>query len=76
MNAGTMGCLGQALSGLFLPHRVRFFHRPLLLVAVLNWPQIYGYLAGAVVGIAVERHRARSCHFWLVRKRVERLDEN
>ena len=46
-----------------------------LLVAVFNWPQIYGYLAGAVSGIAV----SATCALlppWLVRKRVERLNEN
>ena len=75
MNAGTMGCLGQALSGLFLPIAFGFFIGPLLLVAVLNWPQIYGYLAGAVVGIAVSATGALLPP-WLVRQRVERLDEN
>jgi ABC-2 type transport system permease protein len=75
MNAGAIGCLGQALTGLFLPISFGFFIGPLLLVAVFNWPQFYGYLAGAVCGIAV----SATCALlppWLVRKRVERLNEN
>ena len=75
MNAGAIGCLGQALTGLFLPIAFGFFIGPLLLVAVFQWPQIYGYLAGAVAGIAV----SVTCALlppWLVQKRVERLNEN
>jgi hypothetical protein len=75
MNAGAIGCLGQALTGLFLPISFGFFIGPLLLVAVFNWPLIYGYLAGAVLGVAV----SATCALlppWLVQKRVERLDEN
>jgi hypothetical protein len=75
MNAGAIGCLGQAVTALFLPIAFGFFIGPLLLVAVLNWPQIYGYLAGAVAGVAV----SATCALlppWLVQKRVERLDEN
>jgi ABC-2 type transport system permease protein len=75
MNAGAIGCLGQALTGLFIPIAFGFFIGPLLLVALFNWPQIYGYLAGAVAGIAV----SATCAIlppWLVRKRVERLNEN
>jgi hypothetical protein len=75
MNAGVIGCLGQILTGLFLPISFGFFIGPLLLAAVFNWPQIYGYLAGAVVGVTV----SAACALlppWLVQKRVERLDEN
>ena len=75
MNAGAIGCLGQALTGLFLPIAFSFFIGPMLLVAVFQWPQIYGYLAGAVAGIAV----SVTCALlppWLVQKRVERLNEN
>jgi len=46
MNAGVTGCLGQALAALFLPVAFGFFIVPLLLVTVLNWPQVYGSLAG------------------------------
>jgi len=75
MNAGAIGCLGQALTGLFLPIAFGSFIGPLLLVALFHWPQIYGTLAGAVAGIAV----SATCALlppWLVRKRVERLNEN
>jgi ABC-2 type transport system permease protein len=75
MNAGAIGCLGQALTALFLPIAFGFFIGPLLLVTALNWPQIYGYLAGAVAGIAVSA-TAMLLPPWLVRKRVERLNEN
>jgi len=75
MNAGAFGCLGQALTALFLPIFFGFFIVPLLLVTVLNLPQIYGYLAGAVAGIAVCGVGALLPP-WLVRKRVERLNEN
>ncbi len=75
INAGMIGCLGQALTALFLPIAFGFFFSPLLLVTVLNWPQVYGYLAGAVAGIAVSV-TAMLLPPWLVRKRVERLNEN
>jgi hypothetical protein len=75
MNAGTTGCLGQFLTALSLPISFGFFIGPLLLVSVSNWPQVYGYLAGGIAGTAV----AGLCAVlppWLVRKRVERLNEN
>jgi hypothetical protein len=75
MNAGAIGCLGQAVTALSLPITFGFFIGPLLLVTVLNWPQVYGYLAGAVAGIAVSATCAL-LPLWLVRKRVERLNEN
>jgi hypothetical protein len=75
MNAGVIGCLGQALAGLFLPIAFGFFIGPLLLVGIFNWPQIYGYLAGAMAGIAVSATGALLPP-WLVQKRVERLNED
>jgi ABC-2 type transport system permease protein len=75
MNAGAIGCLGQAVTALSLPITFGFFIGPLLLVTVLNWPQVYGYLAGAIAGIAVSATCAL-LPLWLVRKRVEQLDEN
>jgi ABC-2 type transport system permease protein len=75
MNAGAIGCLGQALTGLFLPIAFGFFIGPLLLVSIFHWAPIYGYLAGALAGIAL----SGTCAIlppWLVRKRVERLSEN
>jgi hypothetical protein len=75
MNAGAIGCLGQALTALFLPIAFGFFIGPLLLVVVFNWPQIYGYLAGALAGVAVSATGALLPP-WLVQKRVERLNED
>ena len=75
MNAGVIGCLGQLVTVLFLPIAFGFFIGPLLLVTILNWPQIYGYLAGAIAGIAI----SAACALlppWLVQKRVERLNED
>ena len=75
MNAGVTGCLGQALAALFLPVAFGFFIVPLLLVTVLNWPQVYGSLAGAAAGIAICAIAALLPP-WLVRNRVEMLNEN
>jgi hypothetical protein len=74
MNAGSIGCLGQFLTGLFLPVSFGLFIGPLVLVSLFNWPQGYGYLAGGILGTAA------ACLFailppWLVRNRVERLNE-
>ncbi|MGD0752319.1 MAG: hypothetical protein ABSA23_13045 [Anaerolineales bacterium] len=75
MNAGVIGCLGQALTALFLPIAFGFFIGPLLLMTIMNWPQVYGYLAGAVAGVAVSA-TAALLPPWLARKRVDRLNEN
>lgn len=75
MNAGSIGCLGQFLTSLFLPVSFSMFIGPLLLVSVFDWPQVYGYLIGLVAGVAV----SATCAIlppWLVQKRVERLNEN
>jgi ABC-2 type transport system permease protein len=75
MNAGATGCLGQFLTALFLPISFGCFIGPLLLASLFNWPLLYGYLAGGIVGTTV----AGLCAVlppWLVRGRVERLAEN
>jgi ABC-2 type transport system permease protein len=75
MNAGAIGCLGQFLTSLFLPISFGMFIGPLLLVSIFNWPQVYGYLVGFIAGTAV----SGLCAIlppWLVRKKVERLNEN
>jgi hypothetical protein len=75
MNAGAIGCLGQFLTALFLPVSFGLFIGPLLLVSVFNWPQVYGYLAGGILGTVV----AGLCTVLpprLVRMKVERLGEN
>ncbi len=75
MNAGGLGCLGQAVTMIFLPVGFGFFIGPLFLAAALQLPQIYGYLAGLVLGVGVNL----GCAFLppiLVEKRVQRLGEN
>ena len=74
INAGSLGCLGQILTMLFLPVSFLLFIAPLGLVAFVNLPIIYGYLFGLLIGSTV----SISCAIgplWLVRKRVERLGE-
>jgi hypothetical protein len=44
-------------------------------VGIFNWPQIYGYLAGAMAGVAISATGALLPP-WLVQKRVERLNED
>jgi len=74
MSAGSMGCLGQILTMFYLPIAFGLFIGPLWLVSAFNWPQVYGYLAGFVLGIGV----TGCCAFlppWLARGKVERLAE-
>jgi hypothetical protein len=75
MNAGNLGCLGQIITMAFVPILFGLFIGPLLLVSIFSWPQVYGYLAGAILGAAL----AGICALlppWLVRRKVERLGEN
>jgi ABC-2 type transport system permease protein len=53
MNAGGMGCLGQIIAMAFLPLTFALFIGPLFLVSILQWPVVYGYLVGGIVGVAV-----------------------
>jgi hypothetical protein len=74
MSAGSLGCLGQFLTMLYLPLAFGLFIGPLWLVSALNWPQLYGFLAGSILGIVV----TAACAFlppWLVRGKVDRLAE-
>jgi ABC-2 type transport system permease protein len=74
MNAGGLGCLGQFLTSLFLPVSFGMFIGPLLLVTVLGWSPFLGYLAGLVLGVAT----CGVCAIlppWLVRRKVEQLNE-
>jgi len=74
MSAGSLGCLGQFLTMLSLPLVFGLFIGPLWLVSAFNWPQVYGYLAGVILGVGV----TGTCTFlppWLVRGKVEHLDE-
>jgi hypothetical protein len=74
MSAGGLGCLGQFLAMLYLPLAFGLFIGPLWLVSVFNRPQVYGYLAGFILGMVV----TGTCALlppWLVRGKVERLGE-
>ncbi|HTX91195.1 MAG TPA: hypothetical protein VMC09_08260 [Anaerolineales bacterium] len=75
MNAGALGCLGQFLTSLFLAFSFSLFVGPLVLVALFQWPLVYGYLVGGIFGIVI-CGLAAFLPPWLVRKRVERLNEN
>ncbi|HAE60158.1 MAG TPA: hypothetical protein DCG54_11825, partial [Anaerolineae bacterium] len=66
MNSGNMGCLGSILAGLFLPLSFGLFIGPLWVVAAFQFPMIYGYLAGLVLGISI----CVTCA-WLPLKMVE-----
>jgi ABC-2 type transport system permease protein len=75
MNAGNMGCLGQIIAAAFLPLTFGLFIGPLFLVSVLNWPVMYGYLLGGIVGIAVNL-AAAILPPALARKKVASLGES
>lgn len=66
MNSGNMGCLGSILAGLFLPLSFGLFIGPLWIVSAFQFPMIYGYLAGLVLGISI----CVACA-WLPLKMVE-----
>jgi ABC-2 type transport system permease protein len=74
MSAGGLGCLGQFLAMLYLPLAFGLFIGPLWFVSAFNFPQVYGYLAGAVFGTLV----TAACTIlppWLVQGKVARLAE-
>jgi hypothetical protein len=75
MNAGNLGCLGQALTFAYLPLAFGSFIGPLWLVSFFQWPLAYGFLAGGILGVAVNLVAALLPP-WLVRKKVERLNES
>ncbi len=75
MNAGSMGCLGQILTAAFLPLAFGLFIGPLWLAQIFSWPIFYGYLAGGILGVAVNL-LAALLPPWLARKKVERLNES
>jgi ABC-2 type transport system permease protein len=75
MSAGGLGCLGQFLTMLYLPLAFGLFIGPLWLVSAFNFPQLYGYLAGAIIGTLA----TAACAFlppWLVQGKVARLAES
>jgi hypothetical protein len=74
MSAGGLGCLGQFLTMLYLPLAFGLFIGPLWFVSAFNFPQIYGFLAGGILGMVV----TVACAFlppWLVQGKVARLAE-
>ncbi len=74
MNAGGLGCLGQVVTVLFLPISLGLFLAPLLVAPALRFPQVYGYLAGFVLGAGGNL----VCAFVplrLAEGRVQRMDE-
>jgi ABC-2 type transport system permease protein len=74
MNAGSMGCLGQIVTMLYLPVAFGLFIFPLGLAGLLGLPVVYGYLAGLLFGMTVTAFSAY-IPLWLVRRKVERLGE-
>ena len=74
MNAGSLGCLGQFVTMLILPVSMGLFIAPLGLVIAFQVPQVYGYLAGMVLGVGVNLLCA-ILPLKLVEKKVQHLGE-
>jgi ABC-2 type transport system permease protein len=72
MNSGMMGCFGQILTIIYLPLSFGLFVAPLGLVQFLEYPLVYGYLAGLILGSAFAAV-STFIPLWLVRRRVEQL---
>jgi ABC-2 type transport system permease protein len=72
MNSGAMGCFGQILTIIYLPISFGLFVAPLGFAQFLEFPMVYGYLAGLILGTGFAAAFA-FIPLWLVRKRVERL---
>lgn len=74
MNAGGAGCLGQIITMLYLPVAFGLFVLPLGFASFFQFPILYGYLVGVLIGSGI----TAICAFvplWLVRKKVEQLAE-
>jgi ABC-2 type transport system permease protein len=74
INAGTLGCLGQIVTMLSLPISFGLFIVPLGLAQFFNFPVVYGYLIGLIVGSGIAAGFV-FIPLQLVQKRTERLDE-
>jgi hypothetical protein len=72
MNSGIMGCFGQIVTVIYLPISFGLFIAPLGLAQFLEFPLLYGYLIGLLLGSAFAVGFT-VIPLWLVRKRVERL---
>ncbi len=75
MNAGGAGCLGQIVTMLYLPISFGAFVAPIGLTGFFNIPVLYGYLIGLLLGTSITLASAL-VPLWLVRKKVERLNED
>jgi ABC-2 type transport system permease protein len=74
MNSGSLGCLGQIITMLYLPISFGLFIIPLGLANFFGFPILYGYLFGLLIGVGV----TALCTYiplWMVRKKVEQLGE-
>jgi hypothetical protein len=74
MNAGGMGCMGQIITMLYMLIAFGSFIIPIGLTGFFNVPIMYGYLIGLILGSGI----TAACAFiplWLVRQKVERLNE-
>ncbi|OGO74088.1 MAG: hypothetical protein A3K45_08525, partial [Chloroflexi bacterium RIFOXYC12_FULL_59_14] len=74
MNAGSLGCLGQAITMLALPLLFGLFIAPLGLAVAFRISQVYGYLIGAFLGSGASLACA-ILPLKLVEKKVRHLDE-
>lgn len=74
MQKGGAGCLGTLVSFMYLPLCLALFFGPALLVAMLGWPEVWGQIAGALIGGAFSLACAIAPLF-LVRRRVQSLGE-
>ena len=72
MNSGMLGCFGQILTIIYLPLSFGLFIAPLGFAQFLEYPLIYGYLVGLILGSTFAAGFA-FIPLWLVRRRVERL---
>lgn len=72
MNSGIMGCFGQIVTVIYLPISFGLFVAPLGFAQFLEFPLIYGYLIGLLLGSTFAAGFT-IIPLWLVRKRVERL---
>jgi len=72
MNSGVMGCFGQILTMIYLPFSFGLFIAPLGFAQFLEYPLIYGYLVGLILG-SLFAVAFTLIPLWLVWGRVERL---
>ena len=72
MNSGVMGCFGQILTMIYLPLSFGLFIAPLGFAQFLEYPLIYGYLVGLILG-SLFAAAFTLIPLWLVWGRAERL---